>query len=134
MERKSQAQITADDFKARMERFEVSIRGKSFSLDEMNFLRNEMASSIAMVEDSLRLCCKEPLGIMVNGRERAVVYGQHVSYEDIVGWQVQEGGRRGLYTVVWSIKGGHRQGSLTPGQHVVAEPGLRISAVITDNA
>lgn len=134
MARKSHAQIVADDFKARMERFEKSIRGKSFSLDDMNFLRQEMAGSIAMVETSLRQCCKDPLGILVNGREHTVAYGQYVSYEDIVGWEVQLGGRRGLYTIVWSIKGSHKQGSLTPGQGVIVEPGMRINAMITDNA
>lgn len=70
--------------------------------------------------------------VSVNGVSMAV-QGAPLTYEAIVDEMVRRGRRRGLYTVAWSVPRGP-SGTLSPGQSVVTQIGMRVSADITDGA
>jgi len=67
--------------------------------------------------------------LTVNGRTNTL-HVEELSYEDIV--DLANTGRTAPYTVMWA--GGGQEGILVPGQSMRVCNGMRITALITDNA
>lgn len=76
----------------------------------------------------------ETHAIDIEGDPLTVRAGSLISYEFVVDHEIARGGRRGLYSVVWSMPKGGPSGTLTPGKSVPAQHGMRFRAAITDGA
>jgi hypothetical protein len=73
--------------------------------------------------------------VVLNGMPvEALLRGQYITFDDIVRWCHDRGGRRGQYTITWRAQGRSAQGALSHNGVLAAEDGLVIDATITDNA
>ncbi len=74
--------------------------------------------------------------VIINGRE-VVVVGESMTYQDIVSLADSGRSKDALHSIAYSTKRSgdtERSGCIAPGETLVLEEGMVISAMVTDNA